>query len=222
MRSIFVVEQISCAFCSSRSKADLCESPSGLTTSLLLSSLLSFFPPGLLRLHCMPSTFSPAPLSPESLENPSDQRWVSQKLLVWCCLLASRFLILRFSPDNPCPISHRANPPPQKNHCFHYRDRVTSMNLKEPLLMVQLILKFRGLIAAQNSAHAAASLQQLSFLMAFHYSNHHCHLEIKQRTALWETSWEFEYTWWADKTLPFTKRNSDTPEICEVSVVYEV
>lgn len=58
------------------------------------------------------------------------------------------------------------------------------MNLKEPLLMVQLILKFRGLIAAQNAARAAASLQQLSFLMAFYYSNHHCHLEIKQRTAL--------------------------------------
>lgn len=43
-------------------KADDCDSPFGLTASLLTSSLLSFFPPGLLRLHCM--TFSPAPLKP--------------------------------------------------------------------------------------------------------------------------------------------------------------
>lgn len=43
-------------------KADYCESPFGLAASLLTSSFLYFFPPGLLRLHCM--TFFPAPLKP--------------------------------------------------------------------------------------------------------------------------------------------------------------
>lgn len=139
--------ELSCAFCSSGSKPDLCESPSGLTTSFLPSSPPSFFPSGLLRLHCMPSTFSPAPLSPESLENPSDQRWVSQKAFrLWCCPLASRLLILAISPDNLSPTSHRAEPSSAETTHFHYWDTVTNTNHKEPLHMLQLILKFRALI----------------------------------------------------------------------------
>lgn len=63
------------------------------------------------------------------------------------------------------------------------------MNLKELMLMLQLIREFRGLMAAKS----LASLQQLSSLIAFYYSKHHCHLEIKQRTALGETSGECEY-----------------------------
>lgn len=46
--------------------------------------------------------------------------------------------------------------------------------------MLQLILKFRAVI---KPARAAASLQELSSLMAFYYSNHYCHLEFKWRTA---------------------------------------
>lgn len=113
-----VVERISYAFCSSRSKPDLCESPSGLTTPPLPSSLpspssffLSFWPLAL-TLHAVDS-LPPAPLSPESLENPSDQRWVSQKLsdfgAVRSPLLASSSL--PSSSDKPPSLtSHRAKP----------------------------------------------------------------------------------------------------------------
>lgn len=64
-----VVEQIS-----STSKIDLCESQRGLTTFSLPPPPL-FIPRGLFALTLHAVDFLPLlPLSPESLENPSDQR----------------------------------------------------------------------------------------------------------------------------------------------------
>ena len=123
-----VAERISYAFCSSRSKPDLCESPSGLTTPPPLPSsppspssfFLSFWPLAL-TLHAVDS-LPPAPLSPESLENPSDQRWVSQKLLdfgaVRSPLLASSSLPSSSDKPPPWPLTG-LNPPPRGQHCFH-------------------------------------------------------------------------------------------------------
>lgn len=161
-----------------------------LAHNILPSSSPSFSPSGLLRLHCMPLTFSPAPLSPESLENPSDQRWVSQKLLdfgaVHSPLSSSSSPPLQATPPRPLT---GLNLPPQRQHCLHYWDTVTSRNHKEPSINFEV----QSSNNATKPARAAAALLPLSCLMAFYYSNHYCHLQYTWRTALWEALWEFEY-----------------------------
>lgn len=115
---------------------------------LLSSFLLSFWPLAL-TLHAVDSL----PCSLKSWVS-GEPVWpevsLSKAFRLWCCLLATRFLILSSSPDNPSPTSHRDKPSSTETHCFHYWDRVTNTNHKEPLHMLQLILKFRALITAQK------------------------------------------------------------------------
>lgn len=120
-------------------KAGYCESPCGLTASLLTSSLLSFFPLGLLRLHCM--TFSPAPLKP----------WVSGEP-IWpevSLSKASRHSTCQFffgfisspllSPHTPPARPLRAKPSSTEASWFPL-----SGSLCKAWLVSQLILEFRG------------------------------------------------------------------------------
>lgn len=110
-----------CFFCSSRSKL-VCESPSGLTTSPP-----PFFPSGLLRLHCMPLTFSPCSLKSRVSGEPIWPEVSLSKRFFGLPPLASHLLIpsvpLQTTPPRPLT---GLNPPPQRQHCSHYRDRVTN------------------------------------------------------------------------------------------------
>lgn len=94
----------------------------------------------------------PAPLSPESLENPSDQRWVPKKLsdfgAVHSLHASSSSPSLPTMP--PWPLTG-LNPPLQSQHCFHYWESYQDESQRAEL-MLQLIVKFRALITAQNQA----------------------------------------------------------------------
>lgn len=88
-------------------------------------------------------------------------------------------------------------------------------------LLLQLILGVQRSAVVAISSQSCSSLQQLSTpWWLFYYSNHHCHLEINQRTALWgKTFGEFKHMWWADKILLFIKGRA-TLEKLKTSVVY--
>lgn len=180
----------------------------------LLTSLLSFFLPGLLRLHCM--TFSPAPLKPWVSGEPiwpevslSKASRHSTHLFLFVVVVSSFFLSLHTPPDLSGLI-----PPLQRRHDFHCNDFTCKTQLLLPLL-----LEFRGLPLWQSRPKSAPFCSNCPSLMAFYYSNQHCHLEIKQRTALWGKTWEFKHIWWADKILLFIK-GSATLEKLKTSVVY--
>lgn len=85
--------------------------------------------------------------------------------------------------------------------------------------MLQLILRFMGLI--ENCASAAASFAAAVLpSSALYYSNHHCHLEIKRRTALPGASREFKYIYDGKiKSFHLQKATSTLQKSTE-SVVY--
>lgn len=122
-----VVEQISYAFYSSRSKLDLCESPSGLTTSSLPSPY-SFFPSFLLSFWPLALTLHAVDFFPCSLKSrvSGESIWPEvslMKLLDFGAVhspLASSFSTSQQTIQPlPKPLTG-LSPPMQRQHCFHY------------------------------------------------------------------------------------------------------
>lgn len=149
----------------------------------LLTSLLSFFLsswPVALTLH----DFLPCSLKALSLWRTHLTRGESLKGLS-TFYPPFFFLLLLFHHSSSLythPLTDLSGliPPLQRRHDFHCNDFTCKTQLLLPLL-----LEFRGLPLWQSRPKSAPFCSNCPSLMAFYYSNQHCHLEIKQRTALW-------------------------------------